>query len=124
MTLLYHITTALQKWLISKKLNHSCGLSVLLSKILETPALPGNQFAMVVLTSSSLKTPGNTSLHINSGLHSVQDKFNSSLMDKDDVERHICSQKSNKEFQTLGDKGCKDIEVAVGKLSLTSRPAH
>ncbi|CAL5329992.1 unnamed protein product [Camellia sinensis] len=116
-------STVLQKWLISKKLNHSCGPSGSLSKILETPALPGESICNGGFDSSSLKTPGNTSLHINSGLHSVQDKFNSTLMDKDDVERHICSQKSNKEFQTLGDEGCKDIEVAVGKLSLTSRPA-
>uniref|UniRef100_A0A5B6ZRV7 non-specific serine/threonine protein kinase n=1 Tax=Davidia involucrata TaxID=16924 RepID=A0A5B6ZRV7_DAVIN len=54
-----HLSIVLEKWLISKKLHHSCGPSGSLSKILETPAMP--------MESTSLKTPKEASLQTHSG---------------------------------------------------------
>lgn len=101
-----HISTTLRKWLISKKLNRSCGPSASLSKILGTPALSGQSICRNGSNSSCFKTP--SSLHIDSGLHMVTNKFNSNL--------------TIKEFETLGDEGFEDIDKAVHKLSLTLRP--
>ncbi|KAA8536695.1 hypothetical protein F0562_029173 [Nyssa sinensis] len=110
-----HLSKVLEKWLISKKLHHSCGPSGSLTKILETTVMP--------MESTSLKTPKEASLQTHSGLHSVQNRFNLSVIDKDVFERHISSRKSSDEFRTMGEEGGEDIEVAVGKLSLTSRPS-
>lgn len=101
-----HMSTALRKWLISKKLNRSCGPSASLSKILQTPALPGQSICRNGSNSSCSKT--SSSLHIDSGLHMVKNKFNSSF--------------TIKEFETLGDEGFGDIDKAVRKLSLTLEP--
>lgn len=101
-----HMSTTLRKWLILKKLNRSCGPSASLSKILETPALRGASVWKNGSNSSCLKTPA--SLHIHSGLHTVENKFNSNF--------------TIKEFETLGDEEFEDIGNGVGKLSLTSRP--
>lgn len=98
-----HMSTALRKWLISKKLNRSCGPSASLSKILQTPALPGQSICRNGSNSSCSKTP--SSLHIDSGLHMVKNKLNSSF--------------TIKEFETLGDEEFEDIDKAVRKLSLT-----
>ncbi|XP_058191684.1 serine/threonine-protein kinase haspin homolog [Rhododendron vialii] len=98
-----HMSTALRKWLISKKLNRSCGPSASLSKILQTPALPGQSICRNGSNSSCLKAP--SSLHIDSSLHMVKNKFSSSF--------------TIKEFETLGDEGFEDIDKAVRKLSLT-----
>ncbi|PSS21628.1 Serine/threonine-protein kinase [Actinidia chinensis var. chinensis] len=101
-----HVSTVLKKWLISKKLHRSSGPLGSLSRILETPALPGEFICNDGIGYSGLKTPVEASLQIHSGLQTAQNKLNSSFIKKDAV----------------GDECREDIEVAVGKLSLTSRP--
>ncbi|KAI8531779.1 hypothetical protein RHMOL_Rhmol11G0162200 [Rhododendron molle] len=101
-----HMSTALRKWLISKKLNRSCGPSASLSKILQTPALPGQSICRNGSSSSCSKI--SSSLQIDSGLLIVKNKFNSSF--------------TIKEFETLGDEEFEDIDKAVRKLSLTLEP--
>ncbi|XP_059652206.1 serine/threonine-protein kinase haspin homolog [Cornus florida] len=119
-----HLSKVLEKWLISKKLNHSCGPSRSLSRILESPAMPREFFQDDVFHSTSMTTPKRTSLQTHSGLHSAQNRFNSSFTNKD-VIFEMCgsSQKNDDGFQTMGEEGQADLDVAVAKLSLTSRPA-
>ncbi|KHG30786.1 Putative serine/threonine-protein kinase haspin [Gossypium arboreum] len=52
-----HVSTRLEKWLFSKKINFSCGPSTTLSKILETPAAPMDPIYTSGLDLSSVKTP-------------------------------------------------------------------
>lgn len=98
-----HMSTALRKWLISKKLNRSCGPSASLSKLLGTPALSGQSIRRNGSNSSCLETP--SSMHIDSGLHMLKNKFNSSFTIKE-------------EFEILGDEGFEEIDEAVRKLSI------
>ncbi|KAB2048701.1 hypothetical protein ES319_A13G129000v1 [Gossypium barbadense] len=51
------VSTRLEKWLFSKKINFSCGPSTTLSKILETPAAPMDPIYTSGLDLSSVKTP-------------------------------------------------------------------
>ncbi|KAJ9681657.1 hypothetical protein PVL29_017851 [Vitis rotundifolia] len=118
-----HLSSVLNKWLIAKKLNYSYGPSGSLSKILETPAMPMEPICGDGFDASTVKTPEKASPQVCSGLHSVQDRFNSNFMNKDVVERQTGSQKSNEVSLTTGDEGCEDIDVAIKKLSLTSRSA-
>ncbi|GAV76021.1 DUF3635 domain-containing protein [Cephalotus follicularis] len=101
-----HLSSRLEKWLISKKLNHTCGPSSTLSKILETPAIHG----------SNLRTPEKTCIESDPALHSI----NASLIGKDVVQRDADLQKRNPILVTVGDDGCEDIEAAIKKLSLAS----
>ncbi|KAK6119088.1 hypothetical protein DH2020_047174 [Rehmannia glutinosa] len=105
-----HLSSVLQKWLISKKLNHTYAFPGSLSKILETPVLSQNPIYQDSVSSSTTKTPGKDYLEVHSSLNSIQQRLNSSLNDK---------QLSTMPIQET----CEDIEVAVGKLSLTSRPS-
>lgn len=118
-----HLSSVLNKWLIAKKLNYSYGPSGSLSKILETPAMPMEPICGDGFDASTVKTPEKASPQVCSGLHSVQDRFNSDFMNKDVVGRQTGSQKSNEVSLTTGDEGCEDIDVAIKKLSLTSRSA-
>ncbi|XVE89502.1 hypothetical protein DITRI_Ditri20bG0001800 [Diplodiscus trichospermus] len=52
-----HVSSRLEKWLISRKINFSCGPSTTLSKILETPTAPMGSIYSDALDFSSLKTP-------------------------------------------------------------------
>ncbi|MBA0843656.1 hypothetical protein Goarm_000825 [Gossypium armourianum] len=52
-----HVSSRLEKWLFSKKINFSCGPSTTLSKILETPAAPVDPIYTSGLDLSSVKTP-------------------------------------------------------------------
>ncbi|KAG4111664.1 hypothetical protein ERO13_D13G116600v2 [Gossypium hirsutum] len=52
-----HVSSRLEKWLFSKKINFSCGPSTTLSKILETPAAPMDPIYTSGLDLSSVKTP-------------------------------------------------------------------
>ncbi|GFY89109.1 protein kinase superfamily protein [Actinidia rufa] len=101
-----HVSTVLKKWLFSKKLNRSSGPLGSLSRILETPALPGESICNGGIGYSGLKIPAEASLHIHSRLQTAQNKLHSSFIEK----------------YAVGDECHEDIEVAVGKLSLTSRP--
>ncbi|XP_022720153.1 serine/threonine-protein kinase haspin homolog [Durio zibethinus] len=52
-----HVSSRLEKWLFSKKMNFSCGPSSTLSKILEAPASPMDSIYSDGLKFSSLRTP-------------------------------------------------------------------
>ncbi|XWS64411.1 hypothetical protein CRYUN_Cryun05aG0002300 [Craigia yunnanensis] len=52
-----HVSSRLEKWLFSKKINFSCGPSTTLSKILETPAAQMDSIYSDGLDFSSLRTP-------------------------------------------------------------------
>ncbi|KAI3445475.1 hypothetical protein Pfo_002140 [Paulownia fortunei] len=103
-----HLSSVLQKWLISKKLNRTYAFPGSLSKILETPVLSQDPIRHDSFSFSTTKTPGKDYLEVRSSLNSIQQRLNSSLNDK-----HL----SGMPIQET----CEDIEVAVGKLSLTSR---
>ncbi|KAK3441443.1 hypothetical protein EUGRSUZ_B01816 [Eucalyptus grandis] len=93
-----HLSSRLEKWLISKKLNHGCGPSSTLSKILETPAM---------FSGAKLETPSGSLLQNNSSMCP-------SLICKNDLERHVHSQLIKLELKD------EDLEEAVRKLSLAS----
>ncbi|KAH9733888.1 serine/threonine-protein kinase haspin-like [Citrus sinensis] len=117
-----HLCSRLEKWLLSKKFNYSCGPSSTLSKILETPyrnleSLQGE------VNFSILSTPKKSSFKDTSGFLSIQSRFNEEFITKDVHERDINSQKSNAVSESVKNESCEDIEVAVKKLSLASTSA-
>nr|XP_023914234.1 serine/threonine-protein kinase haspin homolog [Quercus suber]POF08444.1 serine/threonine-protein kinase haspin like [Quercus suber] len=118
-----HLSSRLEKWLLSKKLNHSVGPSSTLSKILETPAMPLEPICGDDFGSLNLRTPEKSSMKTNSQLPSVQSRSNSILVDKIVIEGDINSQKCNTASVNEGHEGCEDIEVAIKKLSLASTSA-
>ncbi|XP_057963120.1 serine/threonine-protein kinase haspin homolog [Malania oleifera] len=114
------LSSVLEKWLISKKLNYSCGPSHSLSKILETSAISESK-SSDGFDSTNVKTPEKASQQSHRGVHSVQNMFNSSFMSKNVFERCMFSEKSTAESLNAGDGGHEDLEVAVKKLSLASQ---
>ncbi|KAG8369024.1 hypothetical protein BUALT_Bualt15G0107200 [Buddleja alternifolia] len=104
-----HLSSVLQKWLISKKLNRTYGFPGSLSKILETPLLAKDP-SQDNLSYSISKTLGKDSLEVHSSSNVIQQSVNSSMHDK-----HL----SGMPIQETSE----DIEVTVSKLSLTSRPS-
>ncbi|KAK9192461.1 hypothetical protein WN944_003153 [Citrus x changshan-huyou] len=117
-----HLCSRLEKWLLSKKFNYSCGPSSTLSKILETPyrnleSLQGE------VNFSILSTPKKSSFKDTSGFPSIQSRFNEEFITKDVHERDINSRKSNAVSESVKNESCEDIEVAVKKLSLASTSA-
>ncbi|GLT88464.1 hypothetical protein SLE2022_064890 [Rubroshorea leprosula] len=114
-----HLTSRLEKWLISKKLNYSGGPSSTLSKIFETPASM-ETICEHDFDSSNLRTPEKSSCKVNLGLHSVQNNIHEGLVNTDVLENDVDSQKSNTTLVSAGDEGCEAIEAEVRKLSLTS----
>lgn len=93
-----HLSSVLQKWLVSKKLNRTYAFPGSLSKILETP-----------VSSSTIKTPGQEYLG-ELILNSTDQMPKSSLKEKPLSNMPI-------------EETCEDLEGAVSKLSLTSRPS-
>ncbi|XP_059438923.1 serine/threonine-protein kinase haspin homolog [Corylus avellana] len=118
-----HLSSRLEKWLISKKLNHSCGPSTTLSKILETPTMPLEPICDDDFEPSNLRTPEKSSTKIDSQLLSINSRFNSILVEKDVLERENNSQKTTAVLVSEGHEDCEHLEVAVKKLSLTSTTA-
>lgn len=118
-----HLSSRLEKWLISKKLNHSCGPSSTLSKILETPTMPLEPICDDDFEPSNLRTPEKSSMKIDSQLLSINSRFNSILVEKDVLERENNSQKTTAVLVSEGHEDCEHLEVAVKKLSLTSTTA-
>ncbi|WCJ26853.1 hypothetical protein M5689_008640 [Euphorbia peplus] len=110
-----HLSSRLEQWLISKKLNFSCEPSTTLSKLLETPAMPSGDNSVTV----NLRTPAKFSLNFHSNLHSVQSRINSLLLSNYLPRRKSGSQKSTL-LESLCDDGCKHIETAIKKLSFVS----
>lgn len=93
------LSSVLRKWLISKKLNRIYAIPNSLSKILETP-----------VSSPTGKIPEEEYLGVQLTLGSTQQRLTSSLNEKPVSSMPI-------------EETCEDIEVAVSKLSLTSRPS-
>ncbi|KAF5454243.1 hypothetical protein F2P56_023922 [Juglans regia] len=114
------LSSRLEKWLISRKLNHTCGPSSTLSKILETPAMPLEPICGDDLNSSNLRTPEKSSMKTNSKLLAVHSRLSSILADKDALERDHNSKYRNLVSGSEGQRCCEDLEVAVRKLSLAS----
>ncbi|KAJ9186043.1 hypothetical protein P3X46_005598 [Hevea brasiliensis] len=115
-----YLSSRLEKWLISKKLNSCSAPSTTLSKLLETPAMPLETICDNDFSAANLKTPEKSSLKINSSLHSVQSRINAYLLSKYVSERKSDSQTIRTMLTITDDEGCKDIEAAVKKLSLAS----
>ncbi|PON98252.1 Tyrosine-protein kinase [Trema orientale] len=97
-----HLSTRLNNWLISKKLNYSCGPSSTLSKILGTPSITQEPIGYDDFDSLSMRTPEKSSVKISSHLPYVE-----------------ITSKSHK-MEDVGKEGSEDLEVAVKKLSLAS----
>ncbi|KAK8994254.1 hypothetical protein V6N11_045353 [Hibiscus sabdariffa] len=95
-----HVSSRLEKWLLSKKINFSCGPSSTLSKILETPAAPMDLSYTDDLEFSIVKTP--------------EKGGPVSASDGDQVCEDINA--------SDGDQGCEDINASIRKLSLASTP--
>ncbi|XP_039028600.1 serine/threonine-protein kinase haspin homolog, partial [Hibiscus syriacus] len=93
-----HISSRLEKWLLSKKINFSCGPSSTFSKILETPAAPIDDIYTDDMDFSIVKTPEKCSPI--------------SISDGDQVCEDISA--------SDGDQGCEDINASIGKFSLAS----
>lgn len=111
-----HLSTVLQKWLMSKKLSYSCGLSGSLSKSLENPEMSTESIFRDGFDTSSVKTPEK----FHKQIRSLQDRFNLNLTDNNVLERPMCSQKRNNETLITANEDHDNIEVAVRKLSLAS----
>ncbi|KAH7571259.1 hypothetical protein JRO89_XS04G0010400 [Xanthoceras sorbifolium] len=117
-----NLCSRLEKWLISKKLNYSCGPSSTLSKILETPSMNLEPIQGNDLDASSLRTPEKSSLKITSGCHPIQSRSDKDIANKDVPQRDYISQ-SNESLVSVKEESCEDIEAAVKKLSLAPTSA-
>nr|XP_027114938.1 serine/threonine-protein kinase haspin homolog isoform X2 [Coffea arabica] len=99
-----HLSSVLRKWLIAQK--QGCGPPLSLTKILQTPAVCKES------VSSALRTLEDGSLPIHPSL-SIQNRINFSSLSGDFSIRPSAAERCS-------EKSCEDIQVAVGKLSLTS----
>ncbi|XP_065851970.1 serine/threonine-protein kinase haspin homolog [Euphorbia lathyris] len=115
-----HLSSRLEQWLISKKLNFSCEPSTTLSKLLETPAMPFEPLCGDDSGAANLRTPEKFSLKFHSSLHSVHSSINALLLSKYLPQRKSGSQKNSSLLASSHDDGCKDIETAIKKLSFAS----
>ncbi|KAJ8752288.1 hypothetical protein K2173_003924 [Erythroxylum novogranatense] len=116
-----HLSSRLERWLITKKLDCSCEPSTTLSKILETPTLPVGLECSDDYSSINLKTPVDSSSKTNSALHSLQTRISRYILSKDAVK--INSRKSSSILASFLDENCEQIEAATKKLSLVSSRA-
>ncbi|XP_051146488.1 serine/threonine-protein kinase haspin homolog [Andrographis paniculata] len=108
--ILPHLSSVLRKWLISRKLNPTYSLHGSLSKILETPAISKEPIFHDSFTSSATIMHQKDYMEVCSSSHSTQQSPKSHLSNKHDSEMAV-------------EESCEEIEAAVGKLSLTSRPS-
>lgn len=115
-----HLCSRLKTWLLSRKLNHSCGPLSTLSKILDTPARGLETIYDTDLPTVNLRTP-ESSAEINPNLHTMESGGNINLRHGDLFERDIYLE--NDKISGEDEEGCKNIEAAVKKLSLTSTSA-
>ncbi|XP_010544136.1 PREDICTED: serine/threonine-protein kinase haspin homolog [Tarenaya hassleriana] len=103
-----HLSSRLEKWLISKKLNRPCGPSSTLSKILENSATRLEPIHDDAFDSSALKTPEKSSTAKSSALLPVQ------ICDDSLIENIFPDRKIKTETEEV------DLENALKRLSLTS----
>ncbi|KAL6146437.1 PREDICTED: serine/threonine-protein kinase haspin [Fragaria vesca subsp. vesca] len=118
------LCTALEKWLLSKKLNFGLGSSNTLARILRTPGMRPSPSSGINFESSSVKTPERSS-KVNSRLSSGLIKFDLSLLD-----RSVHEMNTTKSLPEVGNEGLdidaavkehyEDIDAAVKELSLLS----
>ncbi|VVA90391.1 unnamed protein product [Arabis nemorensis] len=102
-----HLSTRLEKWLISKKLNRSCGPSSTLSKILENSATPLEPICDDdAINSLALKTPEKSSASYTSDFR-LRPSCDDSLAGEDVPVRNIKTEEI-------------DLEDELKRLSLTS----
>lgn len=110
------LCTALEKWLLSKKLNFGLGSSNTLARILQTPGMRPSPSSGINFESSSVKTPERSS-KVNSRLSSGLIKFDLSLLD-----RSVHEMNTTKSLPEVGNEGLEehyeDIDAAVKELSL------
>ncbi|XP_028779473.1 serine/threonine-protein kinase haspin homolog isoform X1 [Neltuma alba] len=115
-----HLCSRLEKWLLSRKLNLSCGPSSTLSKILDTPARGLETIYDVDLCSLDLRT-SEKSAEVNPHLHTIITGGSSALLGnglfKGDI--NLPADK----MSTEDDEDSANLEAAVKKLSLTSSSA-
>ncbi|KAK7284456.1 hypothetical protein RJT34_19202 [Clitoria ternatea] len=102
------LSSRLEKWLHSRKLNPICDPSSTLSKILETPAMRLGTIHDIDFNNSDLRTLERTDQR-NSLLHTVK---------TEDDGIHL--QTNDKLLLAQNGDGCEDIDAAVKKLSLAS----
>ncbi|PKI53069.1 hypothetical protein CRG98_026530 [Punica granatum] len=103
------LSTRLERWLMSKRLNFTGEPSSTLSKILESPAIETN-----------LETPRLASQHICSGAHSILKSIDPSSMNKSYVQIYTNMEKGRLDLKDTGDDSHKDLDAAIKKLSLAS----
>ncbi|KAL6132842.1 hypothetical protein ACLB2K_065081 [Fragaria x ananassa] len=112
------LCTALEKWLLSKKLNFGLGSSNTLARILQTPGMRPSPSSGINFESSSVKTPERSS-KVNSRLSSGLIKFDLSLLN-----RSVHEMNTTKSLPEVGNEGLEehyeDIDAAVKELSLLS----
>ncbi|XP_020212860.1 serine/threonine-protein kinase haspin homolog [Cajanus cajan] len=108
------ISSRLEKWLHSRRLNPICGSSSTLSKILEAPSTRMETICDLDLNASELRTLERTE-GSNSLLHSAQTGDKKSFIEND---LHL--QTNDRMLAAQSGEGCEDIEAAVKKLSLVS----
>nr|XP_043622525.1 serine/threonine-protein kinase haspin homolog [Erigeron canadensis] len=102
-----HLKSMVKKWLISRQ-NRSCGSSLSLSRILETPEISRSSVYSNALDFTSLKTSLDTISRVNTGV-----KSSSSLNPVGRIE----------EIENVGRKDPEDIESGIRNLLLSSRPS-
>lgn len=113
------LSSILQKWLLSKKSNNSYAPPTSLSKILQTPASRKESASYELSRFSILKSSENASIQLQLGLCS-NEKRCLDFTREDISERKASSERSIAELPTVVEGDGGDIEVQVGKLSLTS----
>ncbi|XP_017232895.1 serine/threonine-protein kinase haspin homolog isoform X2 [Daucus carota subsp. sativus] len=115
-----HLSSVLEKWLIRRRLNHSCGPSRSLSTILGTPRLLNE--VPYICDYSSVRTPEKGSALICSSVPPIQEcKF--CLTGTSVSGNVIPSRKSNNALPSMTEGGCEGIADGVRNLSLASRPS-
>lgn len=116
-----HLCSRLEKWLLSKKLNYSCGPSSTLSKILENSYMTLEPIKAEDF--SILRTPEKSSLKDAAGFPSIHSRFDEHFSNKDVLERDTNSRKSNEVSVSEKNESVDDLEAEVKKLSLASTSA-
>ncbi|KAJ9563692.1 hypothetical protein OSB04_008852 [Centaurea solstitialis] len=115
-----HISSVLKKWLVTRKLNYSCGPSASLSRILETPGISRDSLHDDVSEFSSLQPCFETTSGATACVNSNHGKYKPSLTG-DVLETQSSATKRIEEIKTTSEKDSEDIEVAIRNLSLSSQ---
>ncbi|KAF4359357.1 hypothetical protein G4B88_024024 [Cannabis sativa] len=97
---LTHLSTRLNKWLICRNLNYSCGPSSTLSKILGTPSVKLEPIDCGNIDPENMKTPEKSSAKGTSRLP--------------------CAEITSHKVEDVGNESFEELEASVKKLSLAS----